>query len=864
MKNYVEKFTNFKVLIIGDAILDIYIQGNTDRICREAPVPVFDVEKNEQDGGGAANTAINLAALGAETWFLTVLGEDEAGTQLTEVLELNKVCTDYILKDKERKTLVKKRVTASSNILLRIDEGNTDSISQEYEKRLIETIEELYFKMDAIILSDYGYGIITDNLISRLEKLRSKKGKILVADSKFLDRFKSLHPSAVKPNYEETVNLLNIPKLHDGERVAQVLENQKKLFEVTGAKCIAATMDKEGIVLFEKGKEAYRILVVPHDNKKAIGAGDTFISALTLALCSGASFQSAGEIACAAVRIIMEKNGTVGCTLNDLKGYYNDKPKYLALEELKIKVDQFKKDGKRIVFTNGCFDIIHKGHVFLLNQSKLFGDILIVGINSDASVKRLKGNSKPINDLHDRISVLSGLGYVDYLTSFEEDTPETLIKVLKPDVFVKGGDYTLKTIPEAPLVQKLKGEVKIIPLIEDHSTTHIINKIRDITYPKIELNKTEQLNERPQWKSFKNILCVRMDNLGDVLMTSPSIRTLKEAVKGRKITLLTSSSGAAVAAFLPEISECITFDPPWVKNESESSFEKILQIVEMIRARSFDAAVIFTVYSQNPLPAAMICHMAGIKNVSGYCRENPYNLMNCWYPDPEPFDMIRHEVDRQMELVRFLGATSKNDKIQVNIDPLNRKKILEKLKSIGLRPLEPWVILHPGASEIKRQYPIDLFSEAVDILVKEMGMQVVLTGIDSEKPLTGHIKHKTGSSVFDLAGNLPINELFALISCAPLLISNNTGPVHIASAVGTPVVVLYAITNPQHAPWKVPHKILPFDVPENLKSKNIIIQKANEKSFLQTPDFVQPADIVFAAKELLKNSPEYKTQLVRL
>jgi D-beta-D-heptose 7-phosphate kinase / D-beta-D-heptose 1-phosphate adenosyltransferase len=479
LKNIIENFKKFKVLIIGDAILDTYIKGSTDRICREAPVPVINVMENEHDCGGAANTAINVAALGAEACFLSVIGKDENGKELLEVLKKHKVNVNYMVRDKGRKTIAKKRVTASSSILLRIDDGDTFPVSENSQMELIRVIKSIYNSVDAIIISDYGYGVVNESFILTLKKLMEKKPKTLVIDSKDLYRFKSLQPTAVKPNYEETVKLLQMQKLIGKERAAQISAFGRKLFEVTGAQCIAATLDMDGTVLLEKGKKAFRILSVPQDHSKAIGAGDTFISAITLAFRSGASAQESAKIASAAAAIVIQKEGTEVCTFNELKLHFSEEKKHsLDLAGLIQKVKEMKSEGKKVIFTNGCFDILHRGHISFLNKAKAFGDALIVGINNDESIRRIKGSDRPINRLEDRIAVLEALLPVDYLISFSEDTPAEIITALKPDVFVKGGNYTIESIPEAFLVRQLGGEVKIIPFAMKQSTTRLIKKIR--------------------------------------------------------------------------------------------------------------------------------------------------------------------------------------------------------------------------------------------------------------------------------------------------------------------------------------------------------------------------------------------------
>ncbi len=478
----IDNFRNLKILVIGDAILDTYVNGSPDRVSREAPVMVFNVNEQEHYCGGAANTAINVAALGAETYFLTVVGKDSSSRELIDVLKKNKVNTDFIIRDKGRVTIAKKRIMASSHMLMRIDEGTTTAITGSCEKELLKKIAEVYTEVDAVILSDYGFGIITNRIIEGIKEITSKERKIIVADGRDVSRFKTLKPDAVKPNYEETIKLLQIDKLQQ-KRDKQIAEYAKKLHEITGANKVAVTLDSDGVLYLEKGKEPFKIVAVPQDNKKAIGAGDTFVSALTLSLASKVKAEVAVQIAAAAAAVVVQKDGTVGCTNNELKAYFTAVPKYIAqTEQLAEIVNDLKKQGKKIVFTNGCFDIIHKGHIALLNKAREAGDVLIVGVNNDNSIRKLKGPERPINNLEDRLTVLAGLQSVDYLIAFEEESPVQLIKQVHPHVFVKGGNYTETSIPEAPLLKKLGCVVKIIPYIEEHSTTQIINKIRDTSY----------------------------------------------------------------------------------------------------------------------------------------------------------------------------------------------------------------------------------------------------------------------------------------------------------------------------------------------------------------------------------------------
>ncbi|WP_266367604.1 glycosyltransferase family 9 protein [Tellurirhabdus rosea] len=338
-------------------------------------------------------------------------------------------------------------------------------------------------------------------------------------------------------------------------------------------------------------------------------------------------------------------------------------------------------------------------------------------------------------------------------------------------------------------------------------------------------SSTESSTESFQWEKCPHILCIRPDNMGDVLMTTPAFRALKESLPGRRLTLLTSSAGAAIARMIPEIDNVITFDVPWVSTQDVPNREAVVKLVELLRRRRFQAAVIFNVQSQNPLPAALLCYMAGIPNVLGYCRENPYYLMSPWVPDPEVLCATRHEVERQLTLVEAVGATTANRQLSLSVPPNAVIQALESLSATGVQPHQPWLVMHTGVSEEKRRYPAEEFIKAGRRLTSELGFQVVLTGSKSERAYTEDIRKQIGPGAVNLTGKLPLDVFCGLIAQAPVVVSNNTGPVHIASAVGTPVVVLYAMTNPQHTPWLVPNRVLYFDVPEPLRSRNMLLQR---------------------------------------
>jgi lipopolysaccharide heptosyltransferase II len=318
----------------------------------------------------------------------------------------------------------------------------------------------------------------------------------------------------------------------------------------------------------------------------------------------------------------------------------------------------------------------------------------------------------------------------------------------------------------------------------------------------------------PTWERAERLLCIRLDSLGDVLMMTPAIRALRAAAPGRRITLLTSPSGADVARLVPEVDDVLVYEAPWVKStpvRPDSAFDRAL--IRRLRAARFDAAVIFTTFSQSPLPAALLCYLADIPLRLAYCREKVYGLLTTWVPDPETEREVRHEVRRQLDLVATVGAETDDERLSLRVPDSARDTARRLLGARGIGADGRWAVLHPGSTAASRRYPPELFAEVTRQLVGDHGWRVVMTGAAGEQGLIDEIATRAAVPVHDLAGALTLDELAATIEHAPALITNNTGPSHIAAAVGTPVVCLYALTNPQHTPWQVPSRVLSFDVP---------------------------------------------------
>lgn len=478
LHHWPERFRQQRVLIIGDAILDTYIKGTSDRLCREAPAPVISLDERQWRCGGAANTAVNIAALGASASLMTVLGEDAHARILMEKLSEAGVDTTWVRKSSARRTVAKTRISAASTILLRIDEGSTGPLRDAEASDMAAGLGEIFDQFDAIVVSDYDNGIISEPLINTFASIASKIP--VVIDARNPARFRDVHALAAKPNYEESLRVLGLPKLRGALRVSQLAGAAEQLLEQTGAEHVYATLDSDGTLLLSRDQAPFPVSCIPRDEGNSVGAGDSYVGALALSLCSGATPEAAARIASTAANVVLQTEGTSACSGMELRSALKGDMKYLDNpEDLHHRLREFRKHGKRVVFTNGCFDILHRGHVNFLKKARALGDVLIVGLNSDDSIRRIKGKTRPINSLADRIEVLSGLQSVDGLVPFDDDSPVELIKTVRPDIFVKGGGYIPEDIPEADLVRQLGGEVKVIPAEEGFSTSLLIEKIHD-------------------------------------------------------------------------------------------------------------------------------------------------------------------------------------------------------------------------------------------------------------------------------------------------------------------------------------------------------------------------------------------------
>ncbi len=471
-----QSFAARRIAVFGESILDRYLKGRAAGICREAPVPVVGLQAVLEAPGGAANAACNMASLGAQVRFVSLVGADHYGERLKGLLAQWGVDTASVLSDDRRRTVVKQRLRCDDQLVARFDEGDVGPVAPELAERLAEALLTAATDCDGVVVSDYDLGLAGPAVLEALRGLRDR-GIPIIVDAKCLPRYRHLRPLLVKPNYDEALRLLG----GDGpakDRAGFISRREGELLEITGARSVIVTVDSEGAVLL--GPDGpYRTAGRASPAAYAAGAGDTFLATMALALVSGATTTAAMDLAAAAADIILAYEGTAVCSRDDLGRELAGQGKFLRDEaQVRQIVARARQEGRRVVFTNGCFDILHRGHITYLERAKALGDVLIVGLNDDDSVRRLKGADRPVNPLADRISVVAALGCVDHVLAFEGDTAHEPIRMVRPDLFVKGGDYAAKPLPEVDLVEELGGRVRLLEYVDNNSTSSLIERIR--------------------------------------------------------------------------------------------------------------------------------------------------------------------------------------------------------------------------------------------------------------------------------------------------------------------------------------------------------------------------------------------------
>ena len=479
LSSMVDDLRGLEVLVLGDAALDSYLSGTPGRLAEEAPVPVVSVGERRHVPGAGANVAANIAALGGRPRFVSVIGDDEDGRRLRQALRAHGVATDDLLSEPGRVTATKTRVVADSQLIAQFDEGTTSPLGQAAEKVMVERIRSVSGSLDAAVVCDYGYGTMTPRLIEEVANLRAGSPRLVVIHAKDVSAYRGVGATAVTLTPSQATELLGGGGASAGADLIPLLQRSRdRMLEATGVQVAAVTLGRGGAVVFERGRPHYRTFTEPARHGRSAGTNETFIGALALALGAKVGAPEAAELASAATSVAAARDGTAMCSAFELKEFLSADAKGIQLNRLLARIDFYRRQGKRIVFTNGCFDILHRGHITYLNRAKGLGDVLVVGINSDKSVTRLKGPDRPILPLEDRMEILAALSCVDHIVPFDQDTPVDLIRAVRPHVFVKGGDYTRDTLPEARVVEDLGGVVHILPFVEDRSTTGIIERVR--------------------------------------------------------------------------------------------------------------------------------------------------------------------------------------------------------------------------------------------------------------------------------------------------------------------------------------------------------------------------------------------------
>lgn len=479
----VRELAGRRLLVIGDAVLDTYVRCAAHSLAREGPVPVLRAERTVHHCGGAANLAANAAALGAEVEIVTACGADEAGDRLVQLLCDAGVGTEGVLRVPGRATPVKRRHTVRGQLLMRVDTGDGPLTPPLDQNRWTGLLADRTAAADAVVISGYGGGLISPPLVAALAALRPVGPETLVVDARELSSLRALRPTAVTPSREEARQLLPGPGDGTTEDQGEPRRLAEGVLHASGARIAVLTLGADGAMAVERDRPAVRTYSRGLQVRSTVGAGDTFAAALTLALATGADTAPALELASAAAAAVVTRPETAVCTADDLTARLGGTGRIVAADVLPAWLRAHDRAERRLVFTNGCYDILHAGHVSHLSRAKELGDLLVVGVNADDSVRRLKGPERPLTPLDERMRIIAELSCVDAVVPFDGDSPVDLLEALRPDVYVKGSDYTPETLPEWPLVTRLGGRVHLLDNVEDRSTTRLIHRIRAMSDP---------------------------------------------------------------------------------------------------------------------------------------------------------------------------------------------------------------------------------------------------------------------------------------------------------------------------------------------------------------------------------------------
>lgn len=467
-----------RIVVVGDVILDRYLWGTVDRISPEGPIPILQLEREEQRPGGAANVAMNLVALGADAACAGAIGDDIAGRLLVDVLKAAGVDVSAVVIDPSRPTPTKTRcIGGSQQQMLRIDRESSSAIAPHTGRELADRIDDQIAKADLVIVSDYAKGSMTGDVLAAAMSAARNRAKPVIVGPKGADFSKYRGCSAVVPNLKELAVATAMALSTDFDVVAAA----DALLKSIGCEFIVVTRGEDGMTLVRRERAPFHVRSRSRHVFDVTGAGDTALATLGLALASDASPDEAVHLANVAGGLAVKEVGVAAVTraelLDDLGEAALRPAKIGTVHELMSRLRQHRDRRETVVFTNGCFDVLHVGHLRTLRHAKAQGDVLVVAINSDASARRLKGPHRPIVTQEERAEVLAALEDVDYIVIFEEDTPSQLLERLRPDVLVKGGDYQLDEVVGADLMTAWAGRISVAPVVAGVSTTELVKRI---------------------------------------------------------------------------------------------------------------------------------------------------------------------------------------------------------------------------------------------------------------------------------------------------------------------------------------------------------------------------------------------------
>ncbi|MFC1894675.1 D-glycero-beta-D-manno-heptose 1-phosphate adenylyltransferase [Candidatus Dependentiae bacterium] len=480
MKNIVNKIKlsgQKKVIVVGDIMLDEYIFGNVERISPEAPVLVLKEEKIDWSLGGAANVALNCKHIGCTVDLVGVINSnDNSGKKIISMLKENGIRPRGLIRSKNRSTTCKKRAMANNQQLLRIDTEDVYPLTKDEYKSALQIIKSIIEPNSIILISDYLKGVVTKELVEQIILFAKEKNSLVLVDpkGKTFDKYKGVN--YIKPNYKEYCQILDYFNLL---RSDSIINNGKKICEFLELNGLVVTLGEKGIQFVSQSNDIF----IPACKKEVFdltGAGDTVFAFLALGLVIDLPMKKCLNLANHAAAVAVSHLKTYAVSLDELidKNIELSEKIYTNWALLKIELDWLRIEHKKIVFTNGCFDLLHSGHIHLLKEAKRKGDILVVAVNTDDSVKRFKGDQRPIKSLEERIKILSAINFVDFIVIFEQDTPKELIEYISPDILVKGGDYQKEKIAGYDFMIKSGGQVFIVEYQQGLATTNIVNKIK--------------------------------------------------------------------------------------------------------------------------------------------------------------------------------------------------------------------------------------------------------------------------------------------------------------------------------------------------------------------------------------------------